>query len=33
MKLTSVHITNFRSVQDSTEFQIGDVTCLDMANS
>ena len=28
MKLTSVHITNFRSVQDSTEFQIGDVTCL-----
>ena len=28
MKLTSVRITNFRSIQDSTEFQIGDVTCL-----
>ena len=28
MKLTRVHITNFQSVQDSTEFDIGDVTCL-----
>ena len=28
MKLTKVHITNFQSVQDSTEFDIGDVTCL-----
>ena len=28
MKLTKVHITNFRSVQDSTEFEIGDVSCL-----
>ena len=28
MKLTKVHITNFQSVQDSTEFEIGDVTCL-----
>ena len=28
MKLKSVRITNFRSIQDSTEFHIGDVTCL-----
>ena len=28
MKLTKVHIRNFQSVQDSTEFEIGDVTCL-----
>lgn len=28
MKLTKVQITNFRSIQDSTEFDIGDVTCL-----
>ena len=28
MKLTKVHIGNFQSVQDSTEFEIGDVTCL-----
>ena len=28
MKLTRVHITNFQSIQDSTEFDIGDVTCL-----
>ena len=28
MKLTKVHITNFQSIQDSTEFEIGDVTCL-----
>lgn len=28
MKLQSVRVTEFRSVLDSTEFQIGDVTCL-----
>ena len=28
MKLTKVHITNFQSIHDSTEFDIGDVTCL-----
>ena len=28
MKLTKVRITNFQSVEDSTEFDIGDVTCL-----
>ena len=28
MKLTKVRITNFQSVQDSNEFDIGDVTCL-----
>ena len=28
MKLTKVHITNFQSIRDSTEFDIGDVTCL-----
>ena len=28
MKLTKVRITNFQSVQDSNEFEIGDVTCL-----
>lgn len=28
MKLTKVHVTEFQSVQDSTEFEIGDVTCL-----
>ena len=28
MKLARVHITNFQSIQDSTEFDIGDVTCL-----
>ena len=28
MKLTKVHITNFQSIQDSTEFKIGDVSCL-----
>ena len=28
MKLIKVHITNFQSIQDSTEFDIGDVTCL-----
>ena len=28
MKLTKVHITYFQSVQDSNEFEIGDVTCL-----
>ena len=28
MRLTKVHITNFQSVHDSNEFDIGDVTCL-----
>ena len=28
MKLTKVRITNFQSIQDSTEFDICDVTCL-----
>ena len=28
MRLTKVRITEFRSVQDPTEFKIGDVTCL-----
>jgi len=28
MRLTHAQITNFRSVDDSTEFRIGDVTCL-----
>ena len=28
MKLTSVHIREFKSVMDSNEFQVGDVTCL-----
>ena len=28
MRLTKVRITEFQSVQDSTEFKIGDVTCL-----
>lgn len=28
MRLTHAQITNFRSVDDSTEFQVGDVTCL-----
>ena len=28
MKLTRVRITNYQSVQDSTDFDIGDVTCL-----
>lgn len=28
MKLTKARITNFRSIQDSTEFDVGDVTCL-----
>lgn len=28
MKLTKVRITNFQCIQDSTEFDIGDVTCL-----
>ena len=28
MKLSKVHITEFQSIQDSTEFEIGDVTCL-----
>ena len=28
MKLTRVRVTNFQSIRDSTEFDIGDVTCL-----
>ena len=28
MKLTKVRITEFQSIQDSTEFEVGDVTCL-----
>lgn len=28
MRLTNVRITEFQSVKDSTEFEIGDVTCL-----
>ena len=28
MKLTKIHITEFQSILDSTECQIGDVTCL-----
>lgn len=28
MKLTKVQVTNFRSVEDSGEFEIGDMTCL-----
>ena len=28
VKLTKVHITHFRSIQDSSEFDIADVTCL-----
>ncbi len=28
MKLNKVRITNFQSIEDSTEFDIGDVTCL-----
>lgn len=28
MKLISAHITNFRSIEDSNEFEIGDLTCL-----
>ena len=28
MKLSKVHITEFQSIQDSTEFEISDVTCL-----
>lgn len=28
MKLTKVRITNFRSIEDSNEFEVGDVTCL-----
>ena len=28
MKLTTVHVTNFRSVEDSGEFEVGQVLCL-----
>ncbi len=28
MKLTKAHVTDFQSIRDSNEFDIGDVTCL-----
>jgi predicted ATP-dependent endonuclease of OLD family len=28
MKLSSVHITEFKSIRDSNDFKVGDVTCL-----
>ena len=28
MKLTKVRVQNYRSVEDSGEFEIGDLTCL-----
>lgn len=28
MKLTSINIVNFRSIEESTEFEIGELTCL-----
>lgn len=28
MKLVNVHITNFRSIEDSQQFEVGDLTCL-----
>jgi AAA15 family ATPase/GTPase len=28
MKLINVHITNFKSVEDSEEFSVDQVTCL-----
>ena len=28
MKLVSVHVTEFQSIQDSSEFEIDDITCL-----
>lgn len=28
MRLTSVHVREFKSIQDSNSFQVGDVTCL-----
>ncbi|CAK8718211.1 AAA domain-containing protein [Candidatus Electrothrix aarhusensis] len=28
MKLTKVRITDFQSIRDSNEFDIGDITCL-----
>ena len=28
MKLTKVRIKNFQSIQDSTEFEVGDITCM-----
>jgi len=28
MKLTKVRVQNYRSVEDSEEFEIGDLTCL-----
>jgi AAA15 family ATPase/GTPase len=28
MKIKSVHITNFKSIRDSNQFDVADVTCL-----
>jgi AAA ATPase domain len=28
MRLISVHVTNFRSIEDSNRFEVGDLTCL-----
>ena len=28
MKLAKVRVTDFQSIRDSTEFDVGDVTCL-----
>lgn len=28
MKLINAHVTEFRSINDSTQFEIGDITCL-----
>ena len=28
MKLKKVHITDFKSIRDSNEFEVGDITCL-----
>jgi predicted ATP-dependent endonuclease of OLD family len=28
MKLSTVHVTNFRSVEDSGEFEVGQICCL-----
>lgn len=28
MRLSKVHVTEFQSVRDSTEFEVGDITCL-----
>ena len=28
MKLINAHVTDFRSINDSNQFEIGEVTCL-----